>query len=105
MEKETIALATKLLVKAQGTNFDAEAAALTGRAYRLLAAELNAYDDKAASAGVARKRERRQLRDRRSTSGSPAPGAPGRTTEPTAVGNRRINWIDLEHRGQVDLMI
>ena len=67
MEKETIALATKLLVKAQGTNFDAEAAALTSRAYRLLAAELNAYDDKAASAGVARKRERRQLRDRRAT--------------------------------------
>jgi hypothetical protein len=103
MEKETIALATKLLVKAQATNFDAEAAALAGRAYRLLAAELNAYDDEVASAGVARKRERRQLRDRRSTSGPPVPSAPGRSTEP--VGNRRINWIDLESRRRVDLMI
>ena len=64
MKKEPIALATKLLVKAQGTKFDAEAAALTGRAYRLLAEALNAYEDTAASAGVARKRERRQLRDR-----------------------------------------
>jgi hypothetical protein len=103
MEKETIALATKLLVKAQGTNFDAEAAALTSRAYRLLAAELNAYDDKAASAGVARKRERRQLRDRRATSGSPAPGAPGRGTESTVVGNRCSNWIDPAPRSRIDL--
>ena len=51
MKKEPIALATKLLVKAQGTKFDAEAAALTGRAYRLLAEALNAYDDTTASAG------------------------------------------------------
>jgi len=105
MEKETIALATKLLIKAQGTNFDAEAAALTGRAYRLLAAELNAYDDEAASAGVARKRERRQLRDRRSASGSPAPSAPSRRTEPTVPGNRCTNWIDSASRGRVDLRI
>jgi hypothetical protein len=103
MEKETIALATKLLVKAQGTNFEAEAAALTGRAYRLLAAELNAYDDKVGSAGVDRKRERRQLRDRRSTSSSFAPSAPRRRTEPTVVGTRCSRWIDSAPRGQIDL--
>jgi hypothetical protein len=103
MEKETIALATKLLVKAQGTNFDAEAAALTGRAYRLLAAELNAYDDKAASAGAVRKRERRHLRDRRSTSASPTPSAPRRSTEPTVVGNRCIDWVDSPLQGLIDL--
>jgi len=103
MEKETIALATKLLVKAQGTTFDAEAAALTGRAYRLLADALNAYEDTAASAGAARKRERRHLRDRRSTSGSPVPSAPGRTPEPTAVHHRSSNWIDAPPRGQIDL--
>src|SRR5580692_6737881 len=103
MEKDTIALATRLLVKAQGTNFDAEAAALTGRAYRLLAAELNAYDDKAASAGAARKRERRHLHDRRSTSASPAPSAPHRSTEPAVVGNRCIDWIDPPQRGLIDL--
>jgi hypothetical protein len=105
MEKETIALATKLLVKAQATNFDAEAAALAARAYRLLAAELNAYDDKAAAAGVARKRERRQLHDRRSTSASSVPSTPGCTTNAIAAGGRRTDWVDQAHRGQVDLMI
>jgi hypothetical protein len=105
MEKETIALATKLLVKAQATNFDAEAAALAGRAYRLLAAELNAYDDKAAAAGVARKRERRQLRDRRATSGSSVPSAPRRATERTAACNPRSNCVDRAPGGHVDLMI
>jgi|SRR5271163_1044096 len=105
MKKEPIALATKLLVKAQGTKFDAEAAALTGRAYRLLAEALNAYDDAAASAGAARKRERRQLRDRRSSLGSPAPSVPFRTTVPTAADARRNDWIDLAPRGHVDLRI
>ena len=103
MKKEPIALATKLLVKAQGTKFDAEAAALTGRAYRLLAEALNAYDDEAKLAGAARKRERRHLRDRRSTPGSPVPSAPGRTTEPGAVHNRSINWVDAPPRGLIDL--
>lgn len=103
MEKESIALATKLLVKAQGSNFEAEAAALTGRAYRLLAAELNAYDDKVASAGVPRKRERRQLRDRRSTSSSSAPASPRRRTEPAVAGTRCSNWIDSTPRGRIDL--
>jgi hypothetical protein len=105
MKKEPIALATKLLVKAQGTKFDAEAAALTGRAYRLLAEALNAYEDAAASAGAVRKRERRQLRDRRSSLGSPTPSVPCRTTEPTAVHDRRNNWSDLAPRGHVDLRI
>jgi hypothetical protein len=105
MKKEPIALATKLLVKAQGTKFDAEAAALTGRAYRLLAEALNAYDDTTASAGGVRKRERRQLRDRRSPLGSQAPSVPRRTTEPTAVHNRRNNWSDFVPQGHVDLRI
>ena len=105
MKKEPIALATKLLVKAQGTKFDAEAAALTGRAYRLLAEALNAYDDTAASAAGVRKRERRQLRDRRSTAGSQAPSVPRRTTEPTTVHGRRNDWSDYTPRGHVDLRI
>jgi hypothetical protein len=103
MENETIALATRLLVKAQGTNFDAETAALMGRAYRLLAAELNAYDDKAASAGVARKRERRHLRDRRATSGFSAQDAPRPTTEPTMVDNRCSSWIDPGPGSRINL--
>jgi hypothetical protein len=105
MKKEPIALATKLLVKAQGTKFDAEAAALTGRAYRLLAEALNAYDDSAASAEEVRKRERRQLRDRRSSLGSQAPSVARRTTEATAVHGHRNNWSDLAPRGHVDLRI
>ena len=105
MDKETIALATKLLVKAEATTFDGEAAALTGKAYRLLAEALNAHDDQAASPGTARKRERRHLADRRSTSGSSAPGVPRRNREQTTTDNRRINWIDLAPRGQVDLRI
>jgi hypothetical protein len=59
MEKDPLALATRLLVKAQGTTFDAEAAALTGKTYRLLAEAPNSYEDTAASTGAVRKRERR----------------------------------------------
>jgi hypothetical protein len=103
MEREAIALATKLLVKAQGTNFEAEAAALTGRAYRLLAEELNAYDDRAASAGAPRKRERRHLRDRRSSSSSSVASASRGRTEPTTVGTRCGNWVDSAPRGRIDL--
>ena len=102
MEKQTIALATKLLVKAQGTNFDTEAAALTTRAYRLLADALNAYDEGTASSGAARKRERRHLRDRRSISESAASSALRRSSAPD---NRRHEWVDLPTRGHVDLMI
>ena len=58
MEKEPIALAARLLVKAQGTAFDAEAAALTAKAYRLLAGALNAYDDRASSTESTWRRER-----------------------------------------------
>jgi len=105
MEKDAIALATKLLVKAQGTNFDAEAAALTARAYRLLATELNAYDDRAAWSGVARRRERRQFRDRRSTTGPPVPNEPCRTTETMTFGNRRSAWTDVAPGGRIDLRI
>lgn len=105
MDKETIALATKLLVKAQGTTFDGEAAALAGKAYRLLAEVLNAHDDETASPAAARKRERRHLADRRSVSGSSVPGSPRRTTAPTGVDSRRVDWIDLAPRGHVDLRI
>jgi hypothetical protein len=114
MEREAIALATKLLDKAQSTKFDAESAALTARAYRLLADALNAYDDQAASAGVARRRERRHLRDRRASAGSsassaPRTGGPGscgsRAGEPTAPPGRRGNWIDPPRQGLVDLRV
>jgi hypothetical protein len=105
MDKETIARATKLLAKAQATTFDGEAAAFTGKAYRLLAEALNAHDDQAASSGAARKRERRHLVDRRTTSGSCGAGVPRRSAEQTTINNRRIDWIDLAPRGRVDLRI
>ena len=71
MDQGTLGLATKLLAKAQATSFDAEAAALAERAYRLLANELNAYDDRVGPDGKPRRRERRHLHDRRSSAGAP----------------------------------
>jgi hypothetical protein len=103
IEKETIALAAKLLVKAEVTSSDAEAAALMGRAYRLLAEALNADDDTTTSEEVGRKRERRLLRDRRSTSGPAVRSGLRPTTEPAAVRDRHIHWNDLPSGGQVDL--
>jgi hypothetical protein len=105
MEKDPIALATRLLVKAQGTTFDAEAAALTGKAYRLLAEALNTYEDATASIGTARKRERRQLRDRRSSSVSAAASARHRISEPALVNVRRSDWAHPTSRTHVDLVI
>ena len=85
MEKDPLALATRLLVKAQGTTFDAEAAALTGKAYRLLAEALKSYEDRAAPTGAIRKRERRLL----ATAALP-PGPPirvGRAGSPNRRGS------------------
>jgi hypothetical protein len=105
MNQATLGLANKLLNKAQSTDFDAEAAALTERAYRLLAHALNDYDSQAPSAGPARRRERRNLRDRRSKSGPPSPSVPSRLPNPTAAHTRRAEWMDLPGSGQVDLMM
>jgi hypothetical protein len=104
MEREAIALATKLLVKAQSTRFDAEAAALTARAYRLLADSLNAYDDSTATPGAPRKRERRHLRDRRATAGAGSPGVP-RTTDSVPEPTRRVDWIGLPRQVLVDVRV
>jgi hypothetical protein len=105
MEKDPLALATRLLVKAQGTTFDAEAAALTGKAYRLLAEALNGYEDTAASTGAVRKRERRLLRDRRSAAGSAHAIRPRRTTEPARVDDRPPDRNPQPSYGHVDLRI
>jgi hypothetical protein len=105
MEKDPLALATRLLVKAQGTTFDAEAAALTGKAYRLLAEALNSYEDRAAPTGAIRKRERRLLRDRRTAPRSADTSGPRRITEPARVNIRHTDRIPLPTYGRVDLMI
>ena len=105
MEKDPLALATRLLVKAQGTTFDAEAAALAGKAYRLLADALNSYEDTAASTGAVRKRERRLLRDRRSAPGPADVRGPRRTTGPAPVDTRHADRIPLPSYGHVDLRI
>jgi hypothetical protein len=105
MEKDSLALATRLLVKAQGTTFHAEAAALTAKAYRLLAEALNSYDDSTASTGTGRKRERRHLRDRRTGSAPTVPSTPDPVSATYGVHVLRGNWIDLPIRSRVDLMI
>ncbi len=65
MDRSKLRLAAKLLAKAEGTAFDAEAAALAEKAYVLLAELLNALDESGPYAGVGRRRERRLLQDRR----------------------------------------
>ena len=85
--------------------FDAEAAALTGKAYRLLAEALNSYEDTAGLNGAVRKRERRLLRDRRSIPGPSDVRGPHRTTEPAPVGGRHADRIPQPSYGRVDLRI
>ena len=119
MEQGTLELATKLLAKAQATPFDAEAAALAERAYRLLANELNAYDDRVSADGKPRRRERRHLHDRRSSAGAPNPSASAppagaasgaaaaaacTITSPTHTG-RRAEWFAAPGRSLVDLRV
>ena len=117
MEQGTLELATKLLAKAQATPFDAEAAALAERAYRLLANELNAYDDRVSADGKPRRRERRHLHDRRSSAGATNPSASAppaiaaaagaaacTTTSPTHTG-RRAEWFAAPGRSLVDLRV
>ncbi len=65
MNRSNLALAAKLLAKAQDTTFEAEAAALAEKAYVLLAEFLNGFEDDATRRGVGRRRERRLLPDRR----------------------------------------
>jgi hypothetical protein len=115
MDQGTLGLATKLLAKAQATSFDAEAAALTARAYRLLANELNAYDDQVTADGKPRRRERRHLHDRRSMAGAPSPSAStsgAGPTSATACNNnsstspgRRVEWFAAPGRSLVDLRV
>lgn len=81
MDRSNLRLAAKLLAKAERTEFEAEAAALAEKAYVLLAEYLNGFEgreglDPIGSAG--RRRERRLLRDRRTTRrifGRRSPGA------------------------------
>jgi hypothetical protein len=121
MDQGTLGLATKLLAKAQATSFDAEAAALAERAYRLLADELNAYDDRVSADGKPRRRERRHLHDRRSTAGAPRPSASASAagaasasastlTSTSAIispphAGRRAEWFAAPGRSLVDLRV
>ena len=113
MDQGTLGLATKLLAKAQGTSFDPEAAALTERAYRLLAVELNAYDDQASAAGQPRRRERRFLIDRRATrptsasasaDAGPVPSADW-INIPSTPNGRRAEWFASPCERLVDLRV
>jgi hypothetical protein len=115
MDQGTLGLATKLLAKAQATSFDAEAAALAERAYRLLANELNAYDDRVGADGKPRRRERRHLHDRRSSAGAPKPSGstPGagpasssvRINNSSTPTGRRAEWFAAPGRSLVDLRV
>jgi hypothetical protein len=103
MDREKLRLAAKLLAKALDTNFDAEAAALTEKAYRLLAEFLNAYEAEAGSTGVARRRERRHLRDRRAQ--WRVFGWRGTTggADPATTYRRRAEETGAPGEGEIDL--
>ena len=113
MDQGTLGLATRLLAKAQATSFDAEAAALAERAYRLLASELNAYDDQVSADGKPRRRERRHLHDRRAGSPTSGPNASATaSTSASACHNtsststaRRAEWFSVPGRSLVDLRV
>lgn len=103
MDRSDLRLAAKSLAKAQDTNFDAEAAALAEKAYRLLAQLLNAYEGEAGSTGVARRRERRQLRDRRGQWRVFSWRAPGGGTDPATTYRRRAEGTGTQGEGEIDL--
>jgi len=65
MDRSNLRLAAKLLVKAEDTRFEAEAAALAEKAYVLLADFLNGLEEGEPGAEPRKRRERRLLRDRR----------------------------------------
>jgi hypothetical protein len=103
MDRDNLRLAAKLLAKAQNTNFDAEAAALAERAYRLLAELLNAYEAEAGSTGVARRRERRHLRDRRAQWRVFSWRGPANGTDAAATYRRRAEGTVAQGEGEIDL--
>lgn len=104
MDRSNLQLAAKLLAKAQVTNFDAEAAALAEKAYRLLAQLLNDYEGEAGSTGGARRRERRHLRDRRAQwrAFRRAPDG-GSGTDPATTYRRRAAGTGTQGEGEIDL--
>jgi hypothetical protein len=103
MDRDNLRLAAKLLAKAQNTNFDPEAAALAEKAYRLLAEFLNAYEGETASTGVARRRERRHLRDRRAQWRVFSWRAPADRTDAATSYRRRAEGTGAQGEGEIDL--
>ena len=103
MDRRNLRLAAKLLAKANDTNFDAEAAALAEKAYRLLAELLNAYEYEAGSTGAARRRERRHLRDRRAQWRVLNWRVTGGSTDPATTYRRRAEGTVTQGEGEIDL--
>ena len=103
MDRNNLRLAAKLLTKAQNTNFDPEAAALAEKAYRLLAELLNSYEGEAGSAGGARRRERRHLRDRRAQWRVFSWRGPAGGTDPATTYRRRAEGTGAQGEGEIDL--
>ncbi len=104
MDRSNLELAAKLLAKAQDTTFDAEAAALTEKAYRLLADVLNAYENELESTGAPRRRERRYLRDRRAQRRASRSPSPGVGTDPATTYRQRAEGFGAPtNGGDIDL--
>ena len=108
LDRSGITTAIRLLAKAESTDSDDEAIALTLRSYSLLAQVMNTYDlaDGGAPRG-ARRRERRLLSDRRATaltshdSGEQVPDV----SETTAARYARLGNTGGAPEGAVDLSL
>jgi hypothetical protein len=101
MDRKNMQLAANLLAKALRTDFDAEAIALLEKSYSLLAKVITAYDDSVGPAAPGtRRRERRLLRDRRTTRRLGLFGTADRKADP-AGAYRRLDQ-DRQSPGHID---
>ena len=108
MDRVKLGKAAKLLAKAESTNFDPESAALSERAYRMVAEVLNAFDEESNSQGAPPRRERRNLRERRASRKIGRSGG-GRNNRSDAADSYRLRSdraaarTNDDPRGQIDL--
>ena len=97
MDRTDIRKAALLLAKAESTESDAEAFSLALRSYSLIANALNAYDEEQGAAeGYPRRRERRQLRDRRALRRPPPDPVEGAGTAPEPPEAARYKRVSDE---------
>ncbi|MGD0882163.1 MAG: hypothetical protein ABSB09_11405 [Acidimicrobiales bacterium] len=102
MDRQNMHRAAQLLAKAQSTEFEAEAITLVEKCYVLLATVIGEFEEQSEPASP-RKRDRRHLRDRRSSRrhGAAVPLRLG--ADPAGNYRRAAEDRQFHGGGQVDL--